>query len=77
MTDPNVNTVKAFNKARAARILLEESADALGFESVHDLADATRDNELPDGVDDIGVEAITNAHSYLNNGSIDSLDEEW
>ena len=72
-----VNTLRAYEKARNARESLEEAAEDLGYDSVHELADAAANNDLPEDVRDTGVEGITNAHSFLNNGSIESLDERW
>jgi hypothetical protein len=69
MTD----TTDAYIEAKEARMKLERAAERLGYEGVFELADAARDGELPDDVDEDGVRAITNAHSYLNNGMLENL----
>lgn len=51
----------------AARILLDD-----GQADVHDLGQVAYDGDLDYHTND-GVQAITNAHSYLNNGQLGGL----
>lgn len=63
---------EAYRAAERARSALTEAAEALGFEDVHALADAARAGDL-DRKTEGGARGITNAYSYLDNGSIERL----
>lgn len=73
-TRPDMHGPTAFKHTQAAKRNLRQAAEALGYDSVFDLAEAGRDGEIPDDIDH-AVRAITNAHSYLEDGSLVRLNE--
>lgn len=70
------NQAYAFDHATNASEELNMAAQELGYEDVHELAAAARNDTLPDEVHKDAVRSITNAYSYLNNGGISHLIEE-
>lgn len=74
ISDDEDTRMEAYRKAERASDLLDEAAEDLGFEDVHALGNAAREDDLDRQTDD-GVKAITNAHSYLNNGQLEGLVE--
>lgn len=63
----------AYRKANRASNLLDEAAQELGYTDIHDLANVARDDDLPEGVPDGAVEALSTSHSWLNNGMIETM----
>jgi hydroxypyruvate isomerase len=63
---------EAYRHIKEARASLSRAAVALGAEDVHDLADTAPGGGLDHQTDE-AITAITNAHSYLNNGAVEML----
>lgn len=66
---------KAYKMARTARGMLDKAAQELGFSDATELSLQAPQMEF-DREEDEAVQAITNAHSHLNNGSLEHLDPD-
>jgi len=63
---------EAYRHITEARASLSRAAAALGADDVHTLGDITDGGGLDHHTNE-AIRALTNAHSYLNNGQVEAL----
>lgn len=72
VTPTDHDRIEAYRKAREAKKLLNEAAEDLRADDIHDLAALAYRDAYPAEMDD-GIRALTNAYSYLANGQLEHL----
>ena len=63
---------EAYRRMREASDKLDDAARCLGFDDCDDLSLEAYDIEMDHRTEE-AIKALTNAHSYLNNGQIEML----